>query len=74
MTTITVRMDDELLNRFERISQKVPLDRSAFIRQAFSDSLEELEMYNEVQERLANMDVISLDELEARLYGSDKDA
>jgi predicted transcriptional regulator len=53
MKTISVRIDDELKRRLDRLTDAHGLNASHLMRQAIAEKLEELEAFYTVRERLS---------------------
>ena len=53
MKTISVRIDDDLKKRLDRLTDAHGLNASHLMRQAITEKLEELEEFYAVRERLA---------------------
>ena len=52
MKSVSVRIDDEIKERWDRLSREQGLNPSQLMRQAITDKLEELEDFYVVRQRL----------------------
>ncbi len=72
MGSMSIRIDDEIKQRWEKLAAEKGLNASHHIREAIIDKLEELEDFYIVKERLSEpFETISNDEVWKRLGHTD---